>query len=336
MVDIVFFKGHSEYSVFDLWLEEISSALAGKGFVLRIIDLTDSSSIKESLNRAFDIPALCYMGFNGQGSEFGLPPYNAYENVNKPYIGICVDHPIAHHDRLLEAQLFYAFIDRSHVVYATEVYGGSSYGFLPHAGSEARNIFSDRPFDVVFLGSYNSPHERKRTWQGMPKSMCNIIEACIEIYRTDPTQSYSALRDHFFEHYQVTPSKRLLQQMYFPLSEVDLFLRSESRYRILKDLDECGIAVDLFGAGWELESWKMHRLHGPISYQDSLDVMAQTKCLLDVNPNFQSALHECMLSGMLNGAVVFTDKSYIYDHAFVNRESYFAFQSQEPYWGVTK
>lgn len=144
--------------------------MAGKGFVLRIIDLTDSSSIKESLNRAFDIPALCYMGFNGQGSEFGLPPYNAYENVNKPYIGICVDHPIAHHDRLLEAQLFYTFIDRSHVAYATEVYGGSSYGFLPHAGSEARNIFSDRPFDVVFLGSYNSPHERKRTWQGMPKS----------------------------------------------------------------------------------------------------------------------------------------------------------------------
>lgn len=331
---IVFFQGEGYYDVFKHWIAELRESLSELQIETSLVDLTKLDTVRDELNQAFDQPALCYVGVNAQGCEFESEPYCAFEKVKTPFIGICVDHPVWHHDRLLQADpyLFYTFIDPIHVEYAHKVYPEGGYSFLPHAASLAtrnQDPGTDRQFKLVFLGTYRDPENRREKWNEQPGQFAQIVDECMEIVMQNGSLDYYKILQHLFSKRQISPSTPLFQQMHKVLFEMDLYLRDTLRKKVLKYLDKENISVELFGKGWEDFPNQNHKIHDPVSYEEALELMAQSQCVLDINPNFPLGLHERLLSAMGNGALVITDHQEFFEKDLIPDQTHLSYSYRD-------
>jgi hypothetical protein len=74
--------------------------------------------------------------------------------------------------------------------------------------------------------------------------------------------------------------------------------------------------MTVIGEGWEqtaLAETPWVRLLGARRIEDSFAFMANSRMILDVNPLFPCGIHDRVTTGMMNGAVVFSDMSPLAD-----------------------
>lgn len=99
-------------------------------------------------------------------------------------------------------------------------------------------------------------------------------------------------------------------------SIVDKALRSKTRYDVILSLLKNGISVNYYGNCQidELGKYDNFNNHGPVDYQEILEIMAQSKILVNDLPYFKNGSHERVFSAMLNGAFVVSNiNNYSYN-----------------------
>ena len=187
-------------------------------------------------------------------------------------IQLLVDHPLNRH---ISPGALVGCVDGSHLPIVTRYFNATPFLF-PHAGcclEGPGDPRGPRDIDILFTGTFEDPRRYRPV-------------ACAE------------------------PSDLVHARSLFRLK--DRYERYSRREAILTALGRAGLAVDVFGTGWEaLPDPGPHRFHGPVPFSEALALYRGAKIVLHIDPGFPDGSHERIYSAQMAGAAVVTDPDQI-------------------------
>ncbi len=268
---------------------------------------------------------------------------NLWETLHIPCYDFLVDHPMYYADSLdfAPADTTLLCADQTHANYALRFYGRLKDAvFLPTGGCEAADVltkvpehgtpsydaFCQRPMDVLFIGSYkyhsDTPSDAfekdiiRHLQSHTDHTFEQAVEACAkESGKTGPTTD--AELKQIIEKYRFTETN--LTALY--------------RKSIMKALLDAKITVHVYGNGWAqsgLTAYENFVLHAPVSFEEGIKLMSQTKILLNHMAWFKHGSSERIFNAMAQGAVCVTDSSEYLDTILTHGENCCIYDIRHP------
>lgn len=315
---ILYVIGSSQYDSTAVFLQEMAERMESMGWEVSILDGRDVEGYdarrERVLQETFDVIFTVNGMLLEEGSALGRQLLQKGEPVYCTYL---MDHPFIHYERLKNEypRIFVLSPDRAHVEY-TDTYLKNIWGtaFLPHGGcSGSKNRpYAQREIDISFMGSFVPSQE---VWKGFgryPQQMRQLMEAMAQWLVENPDQTLESAAHQIFGRYGVEVSEEQFPEVFCEFREVDRYVRSYFREQVIRTLTESGIRVDVYGDGWEkfpAQARDYLAIHPAVGYEESLDVIGNTKISLNVMPWFKDGSHDRVFTAMMCGAVCLTDGS---------------------------
>lgn len=209
--------------------------------------------------------------------------------------------------------------DREYVAYLNRNYNNLDYKiFLPHGGSKPNEVikYEFRKYDIVFIGSYKN---------------LDIFLDALEEYSNEMKSIFYEVIQQWMEK-DITIEKALsisLKKRNINLSSIELrnimknicFINEFIRYTRRKTMIEYALKskrkIDIFENGWNLYEYKNEvNLHKEITYNKAIEVMANSKIVLNNMPLFFNGSHERKFTSMQCGAVCITNNNQYLNNIF--------------------
>lgn len=312
---VVLYQANSQYDALSSWIPHLAKGFQSLGYDPIVVVLTDNSQIA-TLNAAFQRRKIkLVLGLNGWGIDISIRGQSAYDLLEIPYILWQFDHPFHGLKRLLSPlnQMVTAYVDETHLAFAREfIKVPCVKKFIPHAGTQVvKDIkpLSEREFPIVFMGSFvNLDDYREKLRSEDPifnKAIWQTIEEAQFDWKTP-------LHQHYFNQLMslgVEPEYLDLMSQFNVLAEIELFIRSVRRNRLIKAIKKTPIHIytnnpEAFPLGASNVT-----LHDFVPYEEALHVYANSKLVLHNSPCIVSGGHDRIFGAQLQGAVSVSDKN---------------------------
>lgn len=301
----------SRYGLIDVFIENLTNSFRDLGHEVVLkppiiaFDKNTGDVSGRFLDQLLSPPCDLMLTFNSGTAEL-IPHIKEI-----PFICFLIDHP-CYHKKVFDyhgPSNLIGVVDKTHLDYAQRKAPQKNLFFLPHGGSQHsdhNNSFDKRPINVLFTGSGSQKLSITH-----PPGQANefLTKAMIEYMLSHPLSSYWEAATKVLEMHSIEPTDDMIHSTFELFQYVDSFIRPYKRIKCLQELDKSGIRVDIYGNNWEGMKFQNHKVHPPINYKEVLHLTTQSKCLLNVGPNFVGGAHERIFNGMLNGAVVITDET---------------------------
>lgn len=181
--------------------------------------------------------------------------------------------------------------------------------FMPHAVEKelAPDPSLERIYDIAMLATFIDYEKRYKAWKKFPQKIRHAMEEAISSAMGIEAVSFIAALEKSFVSIDCDPA--ILQMAY---EEVELYIKGKDRLDLLKVFSDH--QVHLFGNSKDVGSWKSSFkgranfiIHPALSYLDSLQVMKQSKIVLNSCLKNKYGAHERIFSAAACGAVVITN-----------------------------
>lgn len=327
---IILCKGASKYGVARHFADDLAIGFGALGRDVLVVDVAPENYNLQVIQDAFTRECDFICGFNLQGGDLGLGNEGVkfLKDVGIPYIGILVDHPLYHLAKFqlintvgIPDNFLITCVDKFHLDVLKCCSPVKFSTFLPHAGSvgegnQYKNM-NRRNQDLVFCGSYCKPAVSWANYRIKPL-LDDVAEYMLS---TENIQVQDALQQVLKAKNYVL-SADFFQRVLNISFRVDLYVRNVRRARLITELADAGIKLNIYGEGWEqFPCTKYFNIHKAVSYDEVLKVMADAKIILNLVSSFSYGSHERVFSAMLNGAVALTDANgYWKDHFVEGKE----------------
>ena len=308
--------------ILDYILQQFLEYFSEKGFQTCVFD---PGNYSKSTNELFSFAKDGVDGtffFNNVGLLQTLQDgRNLWETLEVPCYDFLVDHPMYYADSLDEAPscttLFCA--DLTHADYAKRFYPHVKRTlFFPTGGcTPAASVkpWNERSMDVLFIGSFKYHSDCIND---------DFAEAVISYMQTHTGDTFEQAIACCAQNTD-SATKVSEEQLKF-LTEKYRFLETNvtALYRksILASLLDAGITVHVYGNGWTATGLTEHPqfiLHSPVTFEEGLSLMGDTKILLNHMAWFKHGSGERIFNAMAQGAVCATDSSRDLDDILTDR-----------------
>ncbi len=171
----------------------------------------------------------------------------------------------------------------------------------------AKNVPSRNDPEGALFRRPASPTPR----EGLPVSCDKKSRASVHLARGNFLAGTAAVLSDHIAYYPSLLAERLVGLGAVPFDQIcyaaHYRLRGLDRLRLLQSLK--GVDVHLFGEF--PEKWRAPHihLHGKISYVKALQVMSQSKILLNSAPFFPDGLHDRVTAGLMQGSLILSSES---------------------------
>ncbi len=243
-------------------------------------------------------------------------PFDSY-GIN--HIVLCVD-ALSNYKGLNEGEIESKHLNCLFVdAYSSDLYkarGGRACWF-PHAISEelldeiqTKKVlpWTERPYEVVLLGSYIDPKEELMLWRNLFSkkqidTLCSLAEELLE----DASLSFQHTLLAFLNN---NPSfceilkKNSLSVFQF-ISSLESYMRGVDRKRLAQAFP--GAHIHIFGEGWQ--PFPGCTIHPPVPFLSVFEVCTQAKVVVNSTPTIRRGYHERLFLGLASGALVVTSKA---------------------------
>jgi glycosyltransferase involved in cell wall biosynthesis len=305
-------SNNSLYSVLNHFTRKFYEAFIRKGYQARLIediDLSWGDLIKN--------PADLIIGFNGIPSKDNNFICNI---VLKPYLNIIVD-PFY---RFFGAVLNPYSITGCDDLFCTLIlkqYGYEKTIFIPHAVEKDFINEEEKHFDVSFLATYIDYKTRKENWKkAYSTRIWKAMEEFSEWIFLQPSKSFVEEGfKTFLDLHQKFPEEPF--DVFAVLSDLELYVKGKERTEILKNIKS--IDVHLFGDSVDTKTWKDEFsdqsniiIHPSVDYQQSLDIVKQSRLILNASLKNQGGGHERIFSAFAAGSLPLTHRNPFLDQYF--------------------
>ena len=311
----------------------IFSDLLAENFLNRGIGVSyiDYNSKKESLadqyvnaiNKGFDAA----IAINSYGyHETSMGNDYVFDYLNVPFYNWIVDHPNEHTDYLISNIKNYHVIciDRNHVKYVSQHYPNiKDVHFLPLGGEKSKDdfetsfeAFSKRTYDVTFCGSLGSIEKIDSLISKLPDDIRKLVHNVIDCMIADEKICYEDALTKVLDDNNLYFDNDDFLELSQIFGLANLYIHQYIRKKTISDLIEKGIKIDIFGEGWDALKYNNAKIHGAISYEETLKVAASSKIALNIMPIFKNGLHDRVSTSMMNGAAVSSDLSKYMEEIF--------------------
>lgn len=315
---VLYVIGSSQYDSTAVFFREMAERMESVGWDVSLLDGRDVKGYdarrEQVLQETFDVIFTINGMLLEENSVLGRQLLQKGEPVYCTYL---MDHPFIHYERLKNKypRIFVLSPDRNHVEY-TDTYLKNIWGtaFLPHGGCRGSQDrpYADREIDVSFMGSFMPAQEVWKGFERYPQQMRQLMENMAQWLVENPDQTLENGAHHIFERYGIDVQDGQFPEVLCEFREVDRYVRCYFREQVIRTLTESKIRVDVYGDGWEKfpsQEQEYLVIHPAVGYQESLDIIGNTKISLNVMPWFKDGSHDRVFTAMLCGAVCLTDGS---------------------------
>ncbi|MGN0482541.1 MAG: glycosyltransferase [Lachnospiraceae bacterium] len=257
--------------------------------------------------------------FNSDLARVSMEDGTAFlDTIEAPFYDVILDHPLYHHDSLkVPLKQFHVIcLDENHKRYIEQFYPHiQSVHVVQMTGSMTEEVpcpIENRSIDVLFTGTYTPPEE---VWEAIEQTPVFLKENSKQLIERVLRNPDLTLEEALRQFAKETGDEIVLE--HFPLHMqayflVDSFVRAKKRDRLIRALLKARIPVTVCGADWEkldCEGKENLQLGGIFSMEDTYQIMAKAKILVNCMPEFKAGGHDRVYSALLNGCVCLTDPS---------------------------
>lgn len=253
------------------------------------------------------------------------------QKFNCKIANILLDNPIFTMELVkeeLSRNNFYQLtVDREHIKYLNANPNVKcNIGFLPHGGTalnRKNKPLSNRSISVAYFGTAKVREKSSNQIEGL------CADAMIENPNIDSFSISKLFADKFLEF---DDSNLDSWNIIDKLSSNELYALGYYRTLMVKVLVENGIKVDVYGSGWDQLDFIDNDnfiLHDSISPKECIELMYDTKIVLNSMPWFKDGTHERIFNSMFAGAISVSDYSTYLDEIFINGEEIFLFNLEK-------
>lgn len=315
---VLYIIGSSQYQSTIHFMREMAEEMERCGYEVYILDGNDKENFEAKWEEVKDREYDVIFTINGMilEEDSALGAYLLQER-NPLYCTYLMDHPMIHKERLQNVYPHTLVLspDRKHVEY-TDRYMKHIWcaGFLPHGGCQATvcKPYQDRKLDISFMGSYAVPDIIWGKFDNYPEKMATLMRDTAGLLTKETQLTIEDAMQQIFAQKGVGIAEADFPDIVAEFRDVDRYIRSYYRDLVIRTLVEAGITVDVYGDGWEnfVTSGKEYlKVHPSLSYQESLEIIGDSKISLNVMPWFKDGAHDRVFTAMLNGAICLTDGS---------------------------
>jgi len=288
----------------------------------------DLDDLEQYIGQQFD----CIIDFNSD-LPCALMDDDSFflDHIDAPFFDILLDHPLYHHDTLKSKLKNFNVIclDQNHKDYVLKYYPHiKSVLVTPMTGELAFGVdsidwdsFENRPFDVLFSGTYTAPTRIEASILKLPDMIKDNVYTLIEMMKADSgltiEKAVDALASN--EIYDYINSDKPLHTQIFYLA--DTYIRCLNRKALVESLDKNVSGLHLFGNLWEELDLKHATIHREIPFNLTFTVFNKAKISVNIMPNFKAGCHDRVFSGQLNGAAALTDATTLLLKEYKDKES---------------
>lgn len=309
---------NTQLDTLNLFSKEMENKFIQLGYSIYTIELENVMEYMGPLYEKIRNNEVCAMiGFNS--SFFGLKTpsgHNVWETLDVLCINILVDHPFWYHNILvgMPGNGAVLCIDRNHMKYVNRFYPNIGItGFLPHGGTDKNCKFDvgNRSIDVIYAGSLyvgsGIDNHNFSAWDFPAKDVCLSV---IKFLKDNYSYTIEDAIESELSNRNIILSDDTLRVFISFASFIEREVSTYYRRKILESVAKAGINLTIVGSGWDKEEFiKLSNVHykGLVSPEDVLDMMNDSKIILNSMPWFKDGGHERIFNGMLSGAVIATE-----------------------------
>ncbi len=335
----IFFKGLID--TLDLYTDEYVNICSKEGAECLVIDagIIDRELIRLKAFLIKEVTAVISLNNIGMHLEFedGL---NIWDRYQIPFYNILMDHPFHYKAALDRApeQMILLCMDRNHVDYVKRFFPNiKRVAFFPHAGIELRKKdmacaeessylpIEERKIDVLYAGGLS-----RYAAEGLIPDLGSIrefdafelVKNALEKLINTPEFTTEHVIEQCLKEINFKINDKKLGETIAELRFLDALAVSFYREQAVRILAENGVTVTVFGVGWDRCEWESPNVvyAGVTSPAQILELMNQSKIVLNTMTWFKQGAHDRIFNGMLAGAAVVSDRSEYVEEIFTKQK----------------
>lgn len=316
----------------NIFADSVAEALRGKGIETGYVNLgCQGDELADEYVREINKGVDAAIAFNAYGyQETSMGGENLFDYLGIPFFNWIVDHPCEHTENLISELKNYHVIclDRDHVDYVKRVFPNvAGAHFIPLGGQKADGsvdfsleAFLKRQYKITFTGSLGDIEKTGDLIRSLPSEYNKAAVSTIERMLDDRTLSYENALRLVMNDMKIDTNPDGFREYAQVLGLANSYVRHYVRDEILQYIAASGLAIDIFGSGWDdLSDLKNVNIHGTVSYAETLNIAADSMISLNVMPLFRNGLHDRIPTSMLNGTAVASDTS-VYMNEILNKD----------------
>lgn len=320
MKNILLLKGNGIYGATGKYVDEFARGFRKLGYNTITLDITQSV-YREKLEWAIKNYPI-YAVVDCQGWQVKFAPIELFDK-KVTYMTYLCDHPI-HHCQVLQKvteDFVLLTLDKKHKDYIKKYYPKFQYiEYVPLSGECPVNLvpYKQRKIDVFFAGSYWKPKKIELK----PEDEGNFVLKLryeVQCYLMQyPEFALEEALEFVLMKYHLQVTKEEFSNIMVEIADIEAENRAYFRDKIVRMLLKEGVSLTVCGEGWEQLSCEgienLVILRG--GYATSRRALGEARIVLNIMPWFKDGFQERIASGMLGGAVVFSDTSKYLEQEF--------------------
>ena len=335
---MLFGMGDICYDTISAFNMKLKAFFEKRGIASDIIEINGRRGYSLEIKRCLETgDYAAAVSFNSAGEGMIRDPegINLFDRYNVPFFLFLLDHPMDHYIKIKNGpeNMHVICIDRDHPGYVKKIRPDENkIHFMLLGGSgddeykaETEDEFLNRRCNLSFTGTRNdlSRIEKEILSMEVPFKMiaADLAELMLsERSLTNDDALVRVLKDHGLENL----SDIDFAAMEGMVNKANLYVRAYVREEVVRTLMASDISFDIFGKGWDElkgEAGKNVRIHGSVSYKDTLMINRNSKLMLNVMPWFKNGSHDRIPTAMMSGAAVLTDHSKYLDEVLMPADS---------------
>ncbi|CAN5365871.1 glycosyltransferase [soil metagenome] len=324
---ILILKGQSQYEGTRTFADLAAEAMRRAGHEVIVDDLMTASDVGVRINDliAGVRPDLVFT-INILGEYRSPDGRTLAQAFGARHVLWHTDYVFNHARRLEEtpSETRLLMVDPTQIDGVRAIYGAARHpdiAFFPHpaacepAPDEDLEAYAARPIPLLWSGTCHRPDI---PWKAAPRKTQKLFETAME----------QALAIEWAPPHEIFD--RVLADAGIDLSDpensgtraacafVDTVVRTTRRFDFLKALAKTGLPVTICGDNWKDQLYRFKNVDylGPQPMSKVVELMRQSRVVLNTNGNFGAGSHERPFTILLSGALPFTDLSRYYEQVF--------------------
>jgi len=314
---------YSRYEVLQSFTKSLANSFRELGVRVSILE-GNKDGFKLLYHEVTHDPPDCTLTFNAL-----LPDQEGRflsDMLQIPHVSCLVDPPFYFLELLKGRYNIITCVDRFGVDFLKSVHFTHSL-FLPHAVDKklvetSPAPRSERPFDVVMLGSFTNLDAIKNQWIiRYGKAFADLLEETAHRSLSNLDLSHAQILAQATQHVD-TRSVNFIELAI----DIERYLKGLDRIELLRHIKD--VRVDLFGGPHEKATWSEFLgsdhpniiVHEEVGYIKALEIMQKSKIVLNTSAFFKYGAHERIFNGIACGAAVLTNQNDYLASQFTHEE----------------
>ena len=326
---ILIIKGQSQYGGTRLFVDEAAAAFHRNGHEVEVLDVGDVADAGQRLlAHAPTTRTDLVFTINIAGEFRDTLGRSLSDLYGAPHVIWHTDYILSQVSRLRATPKSTAvlLVDPTQVEGVKSIYGEDRFdhiAFFPHpaVGGPAPDdttlaeFLERRPIDILWSGSFQKPEV---AWAGVEGGARQVFQDALDLALSIEWIPPLEALDTVLASRGIDLSDPIMAAARVAAVLVDIEVRMTRRFEFLKAMAKTGLPLRICGVGWESQLYRFKNVtyEGAVDMTRMVELMRQSRLVLNTNGNFGAGSHERPFSASLAGAATFSDFSQYYAQVF--------------------